>query len=361
MKKSIYKILSETFKKTNKWNYYNPLFDFGKELPFISEQSSIDFLKNFIKVAGKAEQKLFNEIDNLGNRANHTVTVFFLGHYIYQNTILKHEIDKEISNLKDYYSVNCIIEFSYLWFLTCLFHDLGYKIENNKVLQYDDFNSLIINSKNLFEVSGVPQLYGDIYKEYFKYRLKKHCKNDHGIVAAHLLFDSLCEIRRLAKDSQFNTETTEVKSKDANLCWDEELEHCYNFCAWNILAHNIWYSNEDDRCNVENYKSEELDRLILKENPSRDEYKIQLNKHPFFFLFCLVDTIEPFKNLNNISELKKVSIEIIDKSKIKISSTLKCGCNETILKQVEYLNKWLTKTTKRDEENVVTINLINND
>ena len=345
MRKTIYDILKSSFKNNKSWDYYNNSNDFGGEFPFLSKELSVRFLKNFIKVSGKAEQDLVAQIDKIGDRVTHTVSVFFIGHFIYQNTIIKNKIDTELSKLEQDSVKSCKIDFPYVWFLTCLFHDLGYEIENENILKYGNIDDLVSKSKKLNSIIGVPLNYSSNYEKYFHYRIEKNCKNDHGIVAAHLLFDSLCIIRRY---SESNTKS--------NLCWDKGLENVYNFCAWNILAHNIWYVNEEDKCNSKSYETAGLSDLILNKKNEKIEYKIKLEENPFFFLFCLVDTLEPFKRLTNIKLLKKVSLEICNKkSTLIISTSLDCGCRENILNQALSLNNWLTES--KPISDIVVINL----
>jgi hypothetical protein len=346
MKRTFYTILSNTYKKKNFWNYYNSSFDFDGNLPFKTKELSKEFLKNFIEVSGKGKVKLFEEIDNIGDRAIHVVSTFFIGHYLYENTILKELIDKEIGEIKKEFSISADVEFSYLWFLTSLFHDLGYNIENSLPV-YSDYNDLKQKTGELVEIIGIPPFYQDIVKNYFDYRLKDSKKNDHGIVAGHLLFKNLCEIRELA-------DTNSDKNK---LNWSTDLIYIYNFCAWSILAHNIWYVNAEKGSDVKKYKDEDLNGLILEKKEGCTQYKINVNENPFLFLFCLVDTLEPYKRLNKINLLKKISLEICNKkSTLIISTNLDCGCRENILNQALSLNNWLIESKCIGDKIVINLN-----
>ena len=334
-------ILKKTFTNSKNWNYYSNADNLSSELP-VNEVESKDFLKKFIQVSGKAETELFHQIDLIGDRATHVVSTFLLGHYLYQNTIMKEKIDNEINELKNSCGLrgsNIKIEFSYLWFLTCLFHDLGYSIENEKKPKYNAFADLKSDTTQLKQVNGVPELYRDICEKYFDYRIKSSNKNDHGIVASHLLYSSLCCIRIYSEN------------KASDLYWGKELDDIYNFCSWNILAHNIWYCKESDTHLANLYRENGLEHLILREN----DYKIKLNDHPFLFLFCLIDTIEPFKRIKNVTKLKKVSIEVLNKSVIKITTKLDCECHNVIINQAKSLNDWLLKV--KCEGQIVEIDL----
>jgi hypothetical protein len=156
-------------------------------------------------------------------------------------------------------------------------------------------------------------------------------KNDHGICAAYILYRDLCNIRKEEANSQ---------NRSNNLCWEESLENVYNFASSIILAHNIWYVNKTETCTVCCYEQAGLNDLIFN-----GEYKIKLYKYPFLFLFCLVDTIEPYKRFKNIEILDNISLEILNDT-IIIESNLICSCNETILNHAKSLNDWLAPAKK---------------
>jgi len=348
MKKSFKEIIDETFKDKESWDYYS---DSDKDKntfndkPMLCKGNSEKFLKEFIELAGKAEKTvLFKEINKLGERATHVVSTFFIGHYIYKNTKLKDLIDKQIENIKPE-GLKSDVSFPFVWFLTCLFHDLGYKIENFNRLKYSNFNDLLgsIENKLPKNKNGIPKFYNQIYQNYFKYRIKKHGKNDHGIVAAHLLYDSLFKIRKLA-------EKNPTKSQK-KLCWEEKLLDIYNFCAWNILGHNIWFGQKNNKCDELIYSKYKIKRLLLE----KDKIKINAKKYPFFFLFCLVDTIEPYKKILDYNSLDKVFLEL-NEDKIIISTDLKCSCGKSILESTGKLNEWLTKTSIGNNKVEVVIN-----
>jgi len=344
LKKSFKKIIDETFDNKSNWNYYTSKARGFHYNPMDSIESSRKFLKDFIILSGKAEGILYNEIDKLKDRATHVVSAFFTGHYIYENTHFKTSIDHEIKKLVEKFNVKSDVGFSFVWFLTCLFHDLGYKIEDSKPKTFKSFKDLETSlSQKLPENNGIPKFYNLIYKNYFTFRIKQHDKNDHGIVAAHLLYDSLCTIREF-------TERNPSESYK-NLCWEKQLLDVYNFCAWNILGHNMWFGSKCKPEDVNQYSKFKIKRLLLKCN----QIKLKLKDHPFFFFFCLVDTIEPYKKVLDYDSLDKVFLEIED-YKIKISTDLKCSCGQEIIKQATSLNNWLIPANKKPNGSVI-INL----
>lgn len=345
MKKSFKEILDDTFRDTSKWNYYG---DEGIIIdnPFNSIEDSKQFIKKFISLSEKANtNELFKKIDGLGDRAIHIVSTFFLGIYLYENpnNKMQKEIDNQLLKLIEKYEIKSNINFSFIWFLACLFHDLGYEYEEkvNHLPRYTSYEDFIQNFNPLKKADGVPPFYSALCKPYFNFKTNKRKENDHGICASFVLFRDLCNIRREQENSDKKTST---------LSWEPALENIYNFASWIILAHNIWYvrgSNEyDSKC----YKDAGLSALILKEK----EYKISSSKYPFLFLFCLIDSIEPLKRIKDVSLLDKIKLTI-EKDKIIIESELTCSCHDLILKQASDVNKWLTTATKKDNSVLIDI------
>lgn len=333
MKKSFKRIIDDTFDSRGHWDYYSEVNFMSN--PMTSSDEAISFLQKFIKLSGKAENKLYESIGKLKDRERHVVSAFFIGHYIYKKSKFKELIDKQIDDLRKEANVNSDISFSFIWFMTCFFHDLGYTYEVKEKPEYDTIEKLIKETVELPKVNGVPELYQNVYKEYFAYRLRNN-KNDHGITAAHILFKELKIIRELAEEN--------LNCSKSELYWGKELLEVYNFIAWNILAHNIWY--EDSQSSYDkSYNS--MQELLLKPN----QYKISIDKHPFFFLFCLVDTIEPYKTVQSYDLLKKVSIDV-KKNSVILSTSLKCGCGKEILRKAEDLNEWLTIANKKNDGSV---------
>lgn len=336
--------IDQTFKSKDIWNYYNGEEEFT-ENPMLSIEKSKEFIRNFIKLSRKSENELNRQIDKIEMRTTHIVSTFFIGHYIYKNNEkIKTSINEQLENLKQKWKVKSNVNFSFIWFLTCLFHDLGYAIEE-KDIRYNSLETLKKEQGEsmieLMEVEGIPTFYKDIHSHYYDYRIKHHQKNDHGITAAYLLFDSLCKIR-----------TFEENKGQSSLCWEKELENVYNFCAWNILAHNIWFCNESDKEKVEKYKNFHLDELIL-DDTSESKYKISLKEHPFFFFLCLVDTIEPYKRIKDYENLSKIKLQVFNE-KIEISSESENEDIKKVLDDAENLKNWLTSVKRT---NKVTIYL----
>ena len=169
--KNLLSIYEEIFRDTNSWKYYSSMIPIN---PFENHADSEEFIRNFIKFSGKAyDNLLYDDINPLeGKRINHIVSTFFLGKYIYLNIpSIKKPIDKIIEKYQIKMESN--IEFSFLWFLICLFHDLGYRIENEK--RYVNFEAFL--SRNCSITSflnrhvAVPKVYFNTYEAYFNYNI----------------------------------------------------------------------------------------------------------------------------------------------------------------------------------------------
>lgn len=368
-KKSYKDILIETYQNGDLWNYYSkqvdlnyPEIDITNLDIFYNLDDCKIFIHKFFCLAGKGDTILSKHIDKLEGRAFHTVNTFLFGVYVLnhksQSKNIKEKIDAEIHKIKSDFNIVCNIDFPYIWFLICLFHDLGYAIGNSKYSDknsifksFDEFkltkNCIGSNLSELLDPKGVPLLYKDIYEEYFNFILLEYNKVDHGIYAAFQLFSDLCFIRENEFDLQMS-----LGVNGSTLCWDVPLVNIYNYASWIILAHNIWFVNEDKKYEADKYENKKLDLLVLKKN----ERKINLNEFPFFFLFCLVDSIEPSKVVLNNTLLDKVQIKI-NKNELIIESNLECGCNEVLLNKAKDLNNWLTKTSDIINGNSVKIKL----
>jgi len=348
---NIYKNL---FDNTAYWDYYKQREYFS--YPFGSDDYSLcdNFIISYFRFAGKEIDSFRGFTDKLAKRSQHVVSTFFLGIYLYNNSDYIHnEVNKE---LRYNYAVWCNDfeierEFTFIWFLISLFHDMGYIIEeekNGKTPKYASFQEFLeieCNGKKLQKFTGIPKIYANAYKPYFEYRINVHHKNDHGICAAFLLFKNLCEIR--ARKEKEKDSTPEDK-----LYWGKSLIKIYNFAAWIILSHNIWYGDKNDPCKMAEYNCAGLKDFLIDDK----EFKIRFEDHPTFFLFCLVDSIEFLKSVKDISLLKKIELGINNgnskECEIVVESKLACGCNDNVLKSVKDLNTWLTATEKIGDKTI---------
>jgi hypothetical protein len=377
--KTFDEIYQEVYERPYIWNYYKDLFKY----PFNGSTQQKNDVRGFIKkyiicsgkatlegnsetatLKGKSKTELFQAIGKLGTlRLMHIVSTFFLGIHLYKESdTIESAIDKAISN----FQLEHPVPFSYIWFLICLFHDLGYQYEEDKNLyEYRAFCKEHGLEQDFRLVAGVPEFYAGVVEPYFNYRIKKCKKNDHGICAARVFYKELCEIRKYQENKQKSDKIGrgQAKKGDPNLSWREELEKVYNYAAWVILAHNMWYEREDGK-KAACYKEYGLEDLRLKPG----EYKISLEEHPFLFLFCLVDTIEPIKCAESVTcpeskkcsklakyvklRLSQISLKIDESGKTdKIILIQSDSCDDELIynklaSKAMDLTGWLTKAQK---------------
>jgi hypothetical protein len=295
----LYKEYQELFSNTDKWNYYSTTV-FNN--PFASFDNSQRFVSRFIERAGKAKGNiLYDNIQRLDeNRIKHIVSVFFLGTLIYYNVeTLKRPIDRLLERFRSQNPFSRI-EFSFIWFLICLFHDLGYFIEETK--EFESFEDFISDKVKYFlnHSVGVPSVYEHSYENYFNFRLNSKNidirKPDHGICGGILLFNELNEILKEKQRDNFIE----------GLTWNKKLVNIYKHASWVILSHNIFFIRKGDSSEQE-YRNNNLNDLILNDN---EVTKVDIKKHSFLFLLMLVDSIDPVKILGGYDVLKKIKFLI---------------------------------------------------
>lgn len=286
------------------------------------------FIQKYIQVSRKERSLLYNEIEYLKRedpkRLCHIVSTFLLGLIFFKNSkdchmaiigeLKKFEIfkDKEEREIESH--------FVFMWFMISMFHDLGYRFEKE---------GMDLEGHKLSDNRGaVPSLYNNLFcKYYVNYRENK----DHGVSAGILFGENISLIRK------------ERNSEDP-VGWDGRLEEIYHYVVWIIVCHNIRFLRTDNDEEKQKYEQKGLGELILsieKENGHYKEYPISFVKHPFFTLFCLVDTIEPTKSTNVFSE---IDIQF-ENEKITISST-----DANYMKRVKGMNDWLLIV--EDKENM---------
>lgn len=166
------------------------------------------------------------------------------------------------------------VEFKHAWFIISLFHDLGYKYENNnKYSCFDDYinclnleYNLLFNSKYEFNKEMV--------YNYLNYRKKF----DHGITAGLLLFDRLKKNYN-AMSGKYNKENLqEFIIPNTNIRFSEKDKDHYFLYAKCIIDHNIWYAykkpntDEDEwKSTMRKYKDNGLECLIIKKQKSKNQ------------------------------------------------------------------------------------------
>lgn len=307
----------------NLWNYYEGINNnIQIEKPFIITSDYKRFIVNYFKRGGKIDIFESCNINIEGLRLpNHICSVFFLGIIIYNNTSL-HKKYKIENNAPGYES------FPFIWFLIALFHDNAYQIEEDK-----DLARSINNIEDLKTLYGIENFFFDkkstkcqqlinSREKYFSYRLKEWGKIDHGLLGGILLFDRLVKIRKEKK-----------KNNEENLFWGQKLVNQYKLAADAISIHNIWLPEEKNR---KTYKKSGLSELI-------NFTPIKFKDFPLFYILGLVDTIEPFKIFQDLSDeyiLRNFKLEL-NNNIIKISVNKDTLDFQKIIDKVQSLKNWL--------------------
>ncbi len=315
----IKRIYNKISKNKEEWDYYSH----DIKIPNIMDTDGcFRFIKEYIECSEKSDSDLFKDISNLRvkspNRLSHIVSTFFIGLWVFNRSEhIKGLIVEELKKLRHFGhdDDNRICkEFKFVWFLASLFHDLGYKSEDESA-QLPNYDVPFVNS--------VPDFYQKVYKDYYEYRKNK----EHGIYAG-LIFDrDTCKIRERQNNSE------------SRLYWGEALNELYHYVAWIILSHNIWMIKKGSGDEQE-YRRHNLDSLII--NPG--EFKIKFNEYPLFSFFCIIDTIEPIKSTSCLSYF-----DVKGKS-LKITSN-----DSAYLEKILGLNDWLVPVWK--ENDTVIVNL----
>ena len=253
----------------SKWNYYE---NENLKNPFSMEETHFDFIEKYFSKTGKLNEfpedfkDMFDKKHLVG--VEHTNSVFFLGSLLYSRLALDGKMGERLDERN----------FLFIWFLTSLAHDFGYKFENNFDLYKADINSFStlkayfkieysILGQRLEEKNKVVKLYDQIEK-YFEYRLSK-CRLDHGIISGVVLFNSLLKHRR------------KIEKKDSVYNWEPSLEVDYASACLAICMHNIWNINKEEQ------EKNDLDFSGI--------FPISFQEFPLLFLLGVIDTIDPVK------------------------------------------------------------------
>ena len=340
------------------WEYYSQgrndslLYD---RCNCLNRQDCSEFIKDYLKRGEKLTHHIDEIVDLLPTmRLQHTISCFFLGIEVYHNCKIVQDcinnfVQKIRTNKNNETKEN---RFYYIWFLTCLFHDIGYVIEECligkkelKGLLTDDRkenNSSIKDAlKYLFNNKQwrITAYKKETIKRYLDYRKNVFILDDHGIVGGALLFKILCDIRE-------NKDNCQDDNND--LYWGIELEKDFMVASQTIACHNIYIIGRCDK-KIKFYEFYKLNELIS------DKRLINLHKHSLLFLLCLVDCIEPMKTILDCIYLDKIIMGFED-HKISIDiNALPAKLQQSYRKKVLDINSWLTDSKCDDNDNNIII------
>lgn len=362
--KTLLQIYNDISENKNLYDYY------GSNLilkdAWINVKSAHSFIQQYFQNGEKAifELKICRDMYQPDIRDIHTVSVFILGIEIarkMKNRILGNEL--------------------FIWFLMCLYHDMGYKLENKTdlVKEYYTLDKFLQKNEikeeyNIFKVYKKKTL----CENYYRYRaedryrttehgvIKEHGVIDHGIAGGIILYKVLVKNYEMVKrKSENNKDSFEYN----NLIFSTDNFKDYAKAAIGIIRHNMWYANKSDDCKT--YYEFGLDDLI-----SEPQNKICYTDDRLLFLLCLADTIEPLKRFRNLGTNEEINeilrqicmdIENINNQKnskititIQVSDKLEDKVKNELIKNCRSLDSWMNvKTTQEDNKVKITFSFQN--
>ncbi len=268
--------------------------------------------------------KLSNKIPH--NRFDHTISLYLYGILVadiigYDKFKLPIWDEDERRN------------FLHHWLPVCLFHDVGYAIEDHyRAEKLSDIKTIDKLSEKLgLKYRLDNECDAELLSSYYKYRINEHNKADHGIVSAMVLYDSLM----VSQEKKKNIAKTAFVVSEKPII-GTHIENAIAIFAQSIARHNMWYATDD---NKDIYRKYGLNELIVSEEKST---KIFFGNNPMLFLLCFIDSIEPVKayNMNPVDALKGVKI-ILDKDENKVSLQVVEG-QTGLAKSIKGLTDWMS-------------------
>lgn len=327
------------------WKYYhNSKCPYSVDELFLREQNALEWVKSIFRDGEKL--CVFNGFHNesiLFGRMKHTVSVFLLGIYIASvNNKLKKQLEKFVNKQG--------ITWKYFWFITCLYHDYGYIVENDKELY-----PVSLNITQLTEILHIDSAILDnltydnlnisaheihAYYDYNRNMEKKPFIN-HGIVGGISLY---CELKRnldeiIQEQKRIKDNFDETNFMHNGLHYSNSHEKWYKLCAESIILHNIWCAQTKKDKNT--YKKNNLKRLCRTN-------KLWYN-NPITNLLILADTLEPYKKIGADS-LSSIQIACLDNNttKITIPTYLLQGDNgDEFLDSIISLKDWFNVKSRK--------------
>ena len=352
--KTLLQIYNDISENKNLYDYY------GSNLilkdAWINVKSAHSFIQQYFQNGEKAifELKICRDMYQPDIRDIHTVSVFILGIEIarkMKNRILGNEL--------------------FIWFLMCLFHDMGYKLENKTDLVKEYYTLYKFLQKNeIKEEYNIFKVYKKktLCENYYRYRaedryrttehgvIKEHGVIDHGIAGGIILYKVLVKNYEMVKrKSENNKDSFEYN----NLIFSTDNFKDYAKAAIGIIRHNMWYANKSDDCKT--YHEYGLDDLI-----SEPQNKICYTDDRLLFLLCLADTIEPLKRFRNLGTNEEINeilrqicmdIENINNQKnSKITITIQVSDElenkDKLIENCRSLDSWMNVKTTQDDNKV---------
>lgn len=266
----------------DKWLYYQSQGHYNITNVLDTPDDALCFIKWYFQIGGKGEalveQRLLRKIPR--DRFVHTVSVFFLGLRIAECIGINSAV-RDTENMS----------FQYYWFMTCLYHDIGYCYEGTRQCE----KVRLLSKRGLAAIRRVfniqycdNRMFATRSQEAVDVYLKgratcgKRCGViDHGIAGGLILFDGLR--KQFEKEWEHRPNRYENRNSfhsRSGLHYSESHSEAYAKAADAIIAHNIWSSTLHEYPGGENIN---LDKL----SASND----------LCYVLCIADSIEPLKRM----------------------------------------------------------------
>lgn len=273
------------------WSYYHNV---NMDIKYVLDNSdeALRFIKEYFCLGGKSEA--FLNIDNrqLGRipskRFIHIVSTFFLGLKVAECCGIS-TAERNSRNMS----------FQYYWFLSCLFHDIGYIYENEAATNHiqavarDGLEEI----RTVCNVSRTPySIFMTYPREIVELYLKHRAtgtggKIDHGISGGLVLYDRLR--KQFEREYRHRCDPAEtrysfhVEKNGRLLHYSRSHFDDYAKAADAIVAHNIWQQK------LREYLIDENNMVLLRLANSLPK-KISV-ANELCFILCVTDSIEPLK------------------------------------------------------------------
>ena len=241
------------------WNYYynNP---YRKSLcihdKWINEEAALSFIKSYYGTGGKSTLIEANDIlagMKNNDRNTHTVSLYLLGILLYSGL----KVTEKSKKSNSHYETKGYHDFLFKWFLSCLYHDVGYIYEKEKHY-YDSCKNLDAFLEEL-EIKKENNLLEGVYKNgkkrryyrnkqlvynYYLYTLNERKRLDHGITGGLLLYKNLIEMySSIARKYDY----VSADIVEDGLLYSPKLFSQYWVAADAIARHNIWMVNTESK------------------------------------------------------------------------------------------------------------------
>lgn len=336
MAESLYAIYEEIRKNRISWDYYckhnKDNYDPSNDI-FKCEDKAKEFIEKYFWHGSKSVFLLQDgsKLNQLNKRYVHTVSLFFLGIYLYDK--LEWDGKGEVST--EEYS-----KFLFLWFISCLYHDVGYYFENNNdkciqlktIEEFISENNIKDDSNLLKSNSDIIYPYSSLLKGYYDYTVKELGHLDHGITGGIILYDRLVQ----------NTKAHGENCCEDGILFSSKLYPDYRKAADAVARHNIWFAKKGEHEErIKKYEKYGIDdELVINGECERLSLS---NDNIIYFLLCLADSIEPVKLYSCVypeEVLKRINVDVRN-NEITFSFTDNILKKEIMSKKAEELEDWL--------------------